>query len=1081
MKRYLLIYMALMAYGAIGQTSSRNFVRQTVHKVAGGANLSNPNQAQSTITYFDGLGQSTQTVDVHAGGAGQDLVQLTEYDDYGRAVKQYLPLPVNGGKGDYNTGVATATATYYGAGNRAYSQTVYEPMPSSRVLKVAGPGDESLWSLNSSPWNRADGTTRSIYTFNTANTIHEIRVSQSSFEAGSLAKGITRAGYYGKNQLTVTETIQEGNKSETLNKNRVREYKDKYGRVVLKSVINSDNEVANTYYVYDDYGQLRAVLPPELSAVITGLTEANLTEAAFLYCYDDQGRLVYKKVPGAGYVKMDYDANDRLIYLQDANQRAKNQYISIEYDGLNRETRRMLVTNGTSKDLSINYYDTYDVSWFTGITTKNPYSQISASSKTGLLTGKKSFLIDDNGVSSSGQYTLEAYFYDIKGRVVETYRRCPSLTGGIEENICKKLAYHGRVDEEVVIQSNSIVTTKVTQSFQYDHRDRLVSTCHRIEESKVGESKREELPHLLQVLSYDDLGRLKTKKLGRLPEKAIQKDSTLEFASVVNYAYNTRNWLTSQTMHRLVKKADYNNVSTMPAYFSLDLGYEGNGNITKYDWSNNGAKRGYVLAYDGMNRLLQSIGTNTDTDLSESLSYRLDGSIKTLKRWNGPLGGTSRDDLAYSYASNLSVQLTSVLDNTNDSKGYNDVNKTMTDFSYDANGNLVVDKDKGITNINYNLLNLVNKVSFADKQVNYYYDGSGTKWSYANSGPGGINKIYIGGSEYVNQGTITLNRIFTSEGHVQLREGWTPNSPLSKYIYLYDIKDHLGNVRLVHDDSEQAKIYQGNYYSAFGVSILSLGDNMTATQTVLSNDRLYNGKELQDGTNWLDYGARMYYPELGRWMAVDPSHEDGGQESWSTYQYVFNNPVRNTDPDGRACCGEFLEFTQGMAKAMFDDMTPATLPERERNNTAYRNGTAVGHIVSAVVGIGEIVGGAGLEVVAVAAEAVSLGGLTIPAVAVGTAGVGMMAHWAHVYDNSIRNLNTSGKHPNSNSTSGNNTAAQIGKRKHKELSEKVSKKDGWKSEPSMIGKDGKKYKPDVITPSGNILEYKPNTPRGRSR
>jgi hypothetical protein len=67
--------------------------------------------------------------------------------------------------------------------------------------------------------------------------------------------------------------------------------------VVLKSVINSDNEVANTYYVYDDYGQLRAVLPPELSAVIAGLTEANLTEAAFLYCYDDQGRLVYKKYP----------------------------------------------------------------------------------------------------------------------------------------------------------------------------------------------------------------------------------------------------------------------------------------------------------------------------------------------------------------------------------------------------------------------------------------------------------------------------------------------------------------------------------------------------------------------------------------------------------------------------------------------------------------------------------------------------------------------------------------------------------------------------------------------------------------
>jgi hypothetical protein len=45
-------------------------------------------------------------------------------------------------------------------------------------------------------------------------------------------------------------------------------------------------------------------------------------------------------------------------------------------------------------------------------------------------------------------------------------------------------------------------------------------------------------------------------------------------------------------------------------------------------------------------------------------------------------------------------------------------------------------------------------------------------------------------------------------------------------------------MRLVHDDSEQAKIYQGNYYSAFGVSILSLGDNMTPTQTVLSDKAL---------------------------------------------------------------------------------------------------------------------------------------------------------------------------------------------------------------------------------------------------
>jgi hypothetical protein len=44
----------------------------------------------------------------------------------------------------------------------------------------------------------------------------------------------------------------------------------------------------------------------------------------------------------------------------------------------------------------------------------------------------------------------------------------------------------------------------------------------------------------------------------------------------------------------------------------------------------------------------------------------------------------------------------------------------------------------------------------------------------------------------------------------------------------------------------------------------------------------------------------MYWPQIGRFISVDPAGiHPGSPQSWNRYAYVWNNPYRYVDPDGK--------------------------------------------------------------------------------------------------------------------------------------------------------------------------------------
>jgi RHS repeat-associated protein len=244
------------------------------------------------------------------------------------------------------------------------------------------------------------------------------------------------------------------------------------------------------------------------------------------------------------------------------------------------------------------------------------------------------------------------------------------------------------------------------------------------------------------------------------------------------------------------------------------------------------------------------------------------------------------DALTYTYATGN--KLSKVEDTSGSLEGFKNGSTATVEYTYDNNGNMITDANKGINGIAYNHLNLPTLVTLAAGNINYVYDATGVKQRKIVSG---TTTDYAGGFQYENN----VMKFFPHP------EGYAENNA-GIFSYIYQYKDHLGNVRLSYGDKNNdgmvnnTEIVEENSYYPFGLK--HNGYNNTVTSTNPGQKLKYNGKELQDelGLNFYDYGARNYDPSLGRWMNVDPLAEVSRR--WSPYSYAYNSPLKFTDPDG---------------------------------------------------------------------------------------------------------------------------------------------------------------------------------------
>ncbi|WP_417859478.1 DUF6443 domain-containing protein, partial [Xanthomarina gelatinilytica] len=590
---------------------------------------------------------------------------------------------------------------------------------------------------------------------------------------------------------------------------------------------------------------------------VPAVTPETVEGLCYIYHYDYRNRLIEKKIPGKDWEYIVYDKLDRPILTQDANLRLENKWLFTKYDVFSRvlytgiyaidsasTTTRMqlqdqingqadpqwyetrtdapIVINTIVSDTetsnppvyytnnsfpntnlelhTINYHDDYVINLDPAFDYQDSYGQILATNTKSLPT------VNEVRILGTNDWITTAMYYDEKGRQIFAVSKNEYLS--TTDWTKMQLDFVGKTIETTTKhQKTGHPDIKIVDTYTYDHAQRLLSQTQTINDG---------IPELIVNNHYDELGQLVSKNVGGTVATIPEDSNGLQ---TVDYKYNIRGWLKS------INDGD----TAGDDLFGFKLNYSSpehtgitplyNGNISETHWqtANDHNPRSYGYGYDALNRIktagyfgnyaLEDHPMEIENFSLEMVNYDKNGNITYLKRHGLDVSSNEMDyidDLTYNYAPKSNT-LISVIDIASED-GFNDGNTIDDDYFYDGNGNMVEDKNKNIIAIEYNHLNLPTHIQFdnsspvPDGTINYVYDATGVKMEKNVSmvGSGSTITQYAGNYVYENRINIIPGGTTTSS---ELKffshpEGYAEPDGLGNFDYIYQYKDHLGNIRL---------------------------------------------------------------------------------------------------------------------------------------------------------------------------------------------------------------------------------------------------------------------------------------------